>query len=336
MTSIEAELSFHGGGDAEVAALDAPMFVRAMGMVAQVLEDHAGGLDRLDRNDLFEDSDGSDAFGAPGRIGPGTDLAATVGAAAAAVDGQADFATVSTVLADAARGAARTVAGRRIAAVLAGMAEVICNADRVDGLRFALALESGAERLARVDDGRHTGELPAVAAAAADGALGAADDGSNLIEVLVSAADSGLEELEQGPLADGRLAERGGVDATSAGFLLMIDTLASVVSGEPLPVAPTSAPLAPTPAPSGASNPGSASVATAFVVRCVVHPHGGPDIESGDQLAGVLHELADVHELSILGERWTVDVSSRFPGAVVEALAEAGRLTEVHVGLAGS
>jgi fatty acid kinase len=315
----------------EIEAFEPISFVEAMGEVARVLEDHAPGLDALDMA-VDPVSDGGVAEDT-GRVRSGTDAAGTVSALATALDGLSDFPSIARALAESSRAAARTLSGRRLAALFAGMSEVVRNADRLDGLRLALALEAGAERLTTVDDGRHTGELPAVAARVADGALAAADQGAALGEVLVSSADAGLEELEQGPLVDGRLAERGVVDATAAAFLLLIDSLASIVTGEPLPAAPS-------PALDGSAGPqGTVSGATSthtFAIRCVIDPRGGADLEAGDDLAGVLHELADVRELAVLGPRWTVDVRTLLPGAVIEALAGTGRLSEVHVGVVGT
>src|SRR5690606_29830814 len=103
---------------------------------------------------------------------------------------------------------------------------------RMDAERFALGLELAAERLAPADDGAHAGGLPAVVAAAADGALAALDAGAQLADVVIAAADDGLRELEAGPLSNPALVERGVVDASAAGFLLLLDALASVLTGE--------------------------------------------------------------------------------------------------------
>ena len=302
-------------------------YLAALRSTAAVLEDHAAALDRLDAVESWDDP-GPDPTGepvAPAQDGPGTDLARTLARACAAADGSADFASLCSSLADGARAAAHGVSGRRLARFLAGSAEALRNADRLDGTRMALALEAGAERLALADDGAHPGGLPAVVAASADAALAAADDGASLGDVLVSAADAGLAELEQGPLVDPRLAERGTVDAAAAGFLLVLDSLASVVTGEPLPAAPRDEPAVPS-APPGARR---------YQIRCALTPTGGPDPEAAADLEVVLHELGDIIGFHGAGDLWSIELTTPHPGATVEAVVGFGRPSELHIGVVG-
>lgn len=70
-------------------------------------------------------------------------------------------------------------------------------------------------------------------------------------------------------------------------------------------------------------------------MRCVMTPPA-PDIEAAAELEVVLHELADRLSFDPSGHRWTVESVTAFPGATVEALAGAGTLAEVHIGLAGA
>jgi dihydroxyacetone kinase-like predicted kinase len=124
--------------------------------------------------------------------------------------------------------------GRFWAAVTAGWAEGLRNADVVDGGRLALMFEAAAEGLTGSDDGAHPGGPAAVAAAAADAALAASDEGAGLAEVLLAAADGGLAELERGPVADPDLARRGVVDATAAAFLLVVDVFTREMWAAPI------------------------------------------------------------------------------------------------------
>jgi dihydroxyacetone kinase-like predicted kinase len=55
-------------------------------------------------------------------------------------------------------------------------------------------------------------------------------EGVHLVFGVVAAADAGLAELEHGPQVDPTLAGRGAVDPAAAGFLLLLDALASVVT----------------------------------------------------------------------------------------------------------
>jgi uncharacterized protein len=302
-------------------------YLAALRSTAAVLEDHAAALDRLDAVDSWDDPDPEPAgrAAAPAPEGPGTDLARTLDRACVADEGSADFASLCSSLADGARAAAHGVSGRRLARFLAGAAEALRNVDRLDGTRMALALEAGAERLALADDGAHPGGLPAVVAASADAALAASDDGAALGDVLVSAADAGLAELEQGPLVDPHLAERGTVDAAAAGFLLVLDSLASVVTGEPLPAAPHDEPTVPA-APPGARR---------YRIRCALTPAGGADPEAAAELEALLHELGAIAGFHGAGDVWSVEITTAHPGAAVEAIVGFGRPSELHIGVVG-
>jgi hypothetical protein len=308
---------------AETEALDARGYCDAIAVAARVLADHAGYLDELDQPDAAHDGPGSDGGGA--RVLVGTDLACTLEAAAAEASGARDFAAVSRALTAGARAAARGRGGRGTARLLAGIEEVLCNADRLDAGRLALALEAAAERFAPADDGRHPGGMAAVVAASADAALAAHDVGAGLAETLISAVDAGLEELERGPVADPVLARRGVVDAAAAGYLLVLDTLASLVTGEPLPSPPE-----PARAEAGRGDPAATGVR--YVVACRIIPDE-EGIESAVHLEDLLVGVSEVVEWSVAGASWRVAVHTPDPGAVVEALVDVGRPRELRIAL---
>lgn len=297
---------------AELRALTPADLSGVLRSCAEVLADHAPAVDALEltEEDLLAEGE------LP--VGPGTVLAEGVAAAAAAAEGTADLSRLGEAVARACAGGPGR-AGRFWAKVTAGWAEGLRNADEVDGGRLALMFEAAAEGLTGADDGAHPGGPAAVAAAAADAALAAADEGAGLAEVLLAAADGGLAELERGPVADPDLARRGVVDATAAAFLLMVDVMASVVTGEPLPELPSD------PYPSDPA----AGPADRYEVRCRLHPADGADPQ--DWLVGALAELGDVVHCSPLGETWTVEVWTLFPGAAVEVLCDAGRPRELHI-----
>ncbi len=284
---------------------------------ADVLADHAAAIDQLEHVPSETDEDAT----ATVPPGSGTTLAAAMSAAATAASTTSDLTRLGEAVASACSSFTGR-AGRVLAKMTAGWSEGLHNADRIDGLRMSLMLEAGAEALTGSDDGAHPGGPAAVAAAAADAALAAADDGSDLAEVLLAAADSGLVELERGPISDPDLAGRGVVDAVAAGFLLIIDVMASVVTGEPLPELPSDPfPLAAT----------SSGVADQFDVRCRLDLADG--VDPVEWLRPALVELGEVRALSPVGEQWLVDVGTAFPGAVVETLVDAGRPRELHIGL---
>ncbi|MFZ4516841.1 MAG: hypothetical protein ACOYOP_00510 [Microthrixaceae bacterium] len=296
-------------------SLRAAELVAAVGVAAEVLADHAAALDELHHGDAA----GEPAEGAP--PGPGSDLAATLAGAAAAAAGLSDFSSVSGALVRGAEGAAVGRAGRSLTRFLGGGAEVLRNADVLDAGRVALVLEAGAEALAAGDDGRHPGGMAAVAAAAADGALAAADAGAALADVLIDAADAGLGELERGAEVDEVLADRGVVDASAAGFLLLLDVLASVVTGEPLPAPPMDRPIE------------TAGTAHRYEVRCSVVPHRSGDVEGAAELEATWYELGELVEFRRDAEPWRVAVITPLPGAAVEAVLGIGRPVDLRIAL---
>lgn len=319
-----------------VGMLDPETFHSVMGTAAVVLENHAAGLDGLEA-DL--DPVTGDATGPRGALGAGSDLAATLASAVAASAHCHDFSSMGAAMCDAARAAAHGRSGRALARYLDGLAEVIANADRIDANRFALGLEAAAERLAPADDGSHPGGFTAVANAAADEALKSVDRGLDLAGTVIAAAEAGVEELERGPQLDSRLAERGTVDGSAAGLLLVLDVFASVLTDEPLPEPPVESGEATDPVHDG-NRRGEAdrhaatapSAALRYEVSCEVLP----DLEGVEPAADLEAELASAADLEVFeagGPRWRVSLVTSTPGRSVEVLAAAGRLRELHIGL---
>lgn len=294
--------------------------------VASVVADHAAALDRLDRDELLEpeavqlaDTDADADADATADAAAGADLDAVLRAVVAATPEQPSMAAV--VDAVAAAGSVRggpTASG--ITAVLGGLAEGLRNADALDAQRFAIGLELGAEALSTRDGARHSGGLCAVVAAAADGALAAVDDGADLADVLLAAVDDGFAELERGPSTNPELVERGVVDAAAAGFLLMLDALASVVTGEPLPAAPVEP-----------ARPSVATTARRYSLSCSIEPAPGADVESVAWLGAALHELGRVELLEHGPAPWRLELTTSVPGAAVETVLEVGRPRELRI-----
>jgi hypothetical protein len=328
------------------AQLDVAGMRTALRAAADVMVEHRAALDRLElaatgREDmtaeelvaetaelegqLSGDASGGfepDAVPAPDAgVLAGADLEATLGATASALDGAVTFAEVASVLERVPAGAATGAAGGGVALLLAGLAESVRNADSLDAGRFAIGLEIGAERLAERDQGVRPGRLAAVVAAAADAALAAVDDGADLAEAIISAADDGLVELECGPQVDPVLAERGVVEAGAAGVLLLLDVLASVVTGEPLPAAPSETSRPPAGAGSGAQR---------YRVACRVEPYDGNGLESSNWLESTWHEMGELEEFR-RGSAWQVALVTVVPGAAIEAIHDVGRPRELHI-----
>jgi hypothetical protein len=298
--------------------------VDAFRSAAAVLADHAAALDALSQDDRYDDSDS--AVEAPAMesvdvdgVGPGARLAATLARAAANADASEGIPTAAESLALAAEGPGPGAPPDAAAILLAALAESVRNADRLDAERFALALEIAAERLAPGDDGVHAGGLPAVVAAAAEGALRALDGGAGLGEVVVTAADDGLTELEAGPEQNPDLVERGVVDASAAGFLLILDVLASVVTGEPLPAPPLDPVLDPAIGPA------------MYRVSCLLEPDEGNGLESAAWLESQWFQLGDLQRFEAFLSPWRMTLLTREPGRAIEALFGIGRAKDLEV-----
>lgn len=292
-------------------------FVEALRCASTVVEEHRAALDRLD---LGDDWDPDDQVAK--RTGAGTALCeAIAGAVADLASARPSFSDASDAFERAARGA--TVARTDLGLLLDGLAEAIRNADTLDAQRFAIALEVAAEHLAVSRNAASSGRLPRVVAAAADAALGSVDDGADLSEVLIAAADDGLNELERGPVDDEFLAGRGVVDATAAGFLLVIDVFTAVVTGEPLPEPPRDV----------TAVVGGGSGEMRYRVRCLVQPHDGCGLESAGWLQSTWHELGSITTFDGTTEPWRVEAVSSFPGAMIEAIFDVGRPRDLHVGI---
>jgi len=297
-------------------------YLDALATATRVLDDHATALDRLDHPPSLDAP-----ADAPVPPGVGTDLACTLQSAVDAADGRRDFASICAAMHEGARRGSTGRAGRGAVELLAGIGEVLRNVDRLDAGRFALALEAAAERLAPADDGKHPGGFAAVVATVADAALSASDRSSGLADTIVAAADAGLEELERGPVADQRLAAKGVVDAAAAGFLLVLDTLASVVTGEPLPAPPEDADLR--------MRPVATTAGPTYEVTCRLIPDEG-GVEVAVHLEDALRELGEVVLWEVTGDSWRVGVLTTLPGTAVEALVEVGRPREVRIAVVGA
>ena len=317
-------LAYHGF--MALSSLGPGDLLEALATASRVLDSHAAALDRLHRDPT---SDGTEGTGGPAsqeRPGVGADLARTLEVAVQTAQAGSDFATMCAALVEGGRQGCATRAGRDLVTALDGMAEVLRNADRVDAGRLALALEAAAERFAPSDAGDDPGGFAAVLTVVADSALSAADSGAELAEVILQAADGGLEELERGPEANQRLAARGVVDAAAAGLLLLLDTLASVVTGEPLPTPPEE--------PAAGSSATETGQVLRYEVSCRLEPHL-PGVESVVSLEDELVELGELLRLDVGVADWSVAVRTATPGAVVEVLAGHGRPREVDIHLAG-
>lgn len=331
--------------------------VGSFASIAGVLADHSDAIDSLDPSGgTFDEQAGSDVdrSGGVGVRGVGSDAASTLAVAVDAAGSADDLVSVMSKMGRAADQEAYGAGGRMVADLLSAFAEVSSSADSIDAQRFALVLELAAELMAErqatprrsgeTDSDAHDGSadidssggLASVVAASSVGALRAADQRLPLVEVIIAAADEGLDELESGVAMNPRLATSGVVDAAGAAYLLTLDCFAAIASGDPLPEPPVTAPD-----PVGSSG-------TRFRISCVVlpsdtHPHDAHGrepagdisswIETCAWLESTLRELAEVEVLETESSRCVVELVTVDAGRVVESICAVGRPTELSIRL---
>ncbi len=122
-------------------------------------------------------------------------------------------------------------AGARLVAWWHGFAEACRNLDFIGPVQLGIALELAAEYASEVKPGSaHCVESTMQRAAAA--ALAEADKGGDLAATILAAADAGLDDMEGFAQADPQLSEAGVVDATTASWLVLLESFVSRICGE--------------------------------------------------------------------------------------------------------
>jgi DAK2 domain fusion protein YloV len=133
---------------------------------------------------------------------------------------------------------ARGNSGVILSQVLRGLVSVIGAAGGCDGSTLVRALRSASDAayqaVMRPVEGTILTVVRATAEAAEGTAAGAGGEPA-LIAVIEAARDAGAEALERTPEQLPVLAEAGVVDAGGVGYLLLMDVLAHVVDGQPVP-----------------------------------------------------------------------------------------------------
>lgn len=314
--------------------------------------------DDLPANDVLVDEAGP---GAASGTGVGSDAARTLALAVEAANAAKDLSTLTTRMSSAATTAAVGQGGKVIGYLLRALSEMASTTDSIDAERFALALEIAAElaAAATIDDKDHgapgdgirgdddnvgdvsdsrgvvgTGGAASVIAAASVGALRAVDQNMSLVEVIIAAADEGLDELESGVATNERLAAAGVVDAAGAVFLLVLDSFAAIASGDPLPEPPV------------VDEDGAPDTGTVFRIGCVAVPLGpeasgqavqgragdhGHWLETCAWLESSLTELGVVVSFKVASATCDVEVLTNDPGRTIESLCTVARPTELLI-----
>jgi uncharacterized protein len=233
--------------------------------------------------------------------------------------------TVGAALGALARGAlagARGNSGVILSQVLRGLAEAAQGAPTASGASLRRALWRADELATAAVSKPVPGTVLSVLHAAAEAARDCASD--DLDEVVTVAAKAGAEALADTPRQLAVLARAGVVDAGGRGLVVLLDTLAAVITGRPVEDVPVVVPV-PRESLTTAREAGSAE----FEYEVMYLLDGTPDDEA------LKAELAAVGDcVSVVGDGaglWTVHVHCNDIGAAVEAGIRAGRPHRITV-----
>jgi DAK2 domain fusion protein YloV len=219
-----AQLSFgeqrFGLGVTVLDALDADAVRRWASAATRIVQDHRTAIDALN---VYPVPDGD----------TGTNMAHTLAASEQALN-EAEVDTAGAALQVLARGAvlgARGNSGVILSQILRGIADVAAGSDEVAGVTLRAALRQGADDARTAVAAPVEGTILTVIRAAAD-ADPAEDSLAGVVRAAVAGAADALAHTPE-QLAD--LARAGVVDAGGQGLVLVLQALAHVVCGDPLP-----------------------------------------------------------------------------------------------------
>jgi uncharacterized protein len=192
---------------------------------ADAVRAHAGALNRLN---VYPVPDGD----------TGTNMSRTLDAVVAEMmTSEAEMVATCKAISHGSLMGARGNSGVILSQILRGIAGVVASEPVVDGTVMAKAL-SAASTAAYAAVGRPMeGTILTVVREASEGAMAAAADGKQLLDVMDQARVSAKSALDRTPDMLPVLKAAGVVDAGGAGFLLFLDAALHVVDGRPIPVA---------------------------------------------------------------------------------------------------
>ncbi|HEY2043174.1 MAG TPA: DAK2 domain-containing protein [Jatrophihabitans sp.] len=290
--------------------LDASAVRRWCSAAAESMAAHRGEIDDLN---VFPVPDGD----------TGTNLALTLRSAAEAVAGDRS-ATAGLVLRAMARGAvlgARGNSGVIMSQVLRGLAESLDGASDGDAALLAIGLRKASDAAYASVAEPVEGTILSVIAAAADAAEQTQRGGVADLGVIVEAALSGATEaLRRTPEQLEVLAKAGVVDAGGRGLVVVLEALASVITGRVAEAVPVRIAARDRAALEAVRESGSDEFG--YEVQYLLHA----DEDAVDELKRVLAELGDSLAVVGTGEGlFNVHVHVNDVGAAVEAGIEAGR-----------
>jgi len=291
------------GGDSvrrvSATTWDAADLVDALGAAARAVADQSEGLDRLDEVD-----DGD----------CGRNLARTMAAVAEAAS--AARPAFAPVLAGVGSVEGTGTSGRLLVALLAGWSDAMAAHDRVDGLRFALALEAGADRARLLQGTSPEAPMCEVALAATTAALDRADRDGTLAEVARDAAEAAMDALESTVAGTGKRSDAGMVDAGAAGWTIVVEALAERAGAwEGIE--------------GGDNQEDPDAEGGRYVVTLTLRSLDEQQVERLKAVWGTLGDHVDVVQTNV--DSWGATVATDDIGAVIEATLAFGRPSRIRV-----
>jgi DAK2 domain fusion protein YloV len=209
-----------------VEALKASQLREVVQHYGEALRAHRKGLDKLN---VYPVPDGD----------TGTNMSLTVQSVVAELKsaGGSDMRTISSAISKGAIMGARGNSGAILAQVLRGVAESAKEKTSLSPSDVADALEKAKKGAYESVLKPVEGTILTVVSAAATAARQSADKGTKLKEQMDHVRHASAEALARTPELLPVLKQAGVVDAGGSGFLLFVDALRYVVSGEPIPAA---------------------------------------------------------------------------------------------------
>ncbi|MBC8196008.1 MAG: DAK2 domain-containing protein [Acidimicrobiia bacterium] len=154
------------------------------------------------------------------------------------LDPDPDLGSVAGAISHGSLMGARGNSGVILSQILRGLMDVVAGSGEVGGRVLADGMASASAAAYTAVMRPVEGTILTVVRESSTAALGAADDGGDLLAVAEAARAAGGEALERTPELLPVLAEAGVVDAGGSGFLLLLDSLLTTLDGRPLPAPP--------------------------------------------------------------------------------------------------
>jgi DAK2 domain fusion protein YloV len=168
----------------------------------------------------------------------GTNMTLTMDAVAAELNGAETMAEVCKAVSHGSLMGARGNSGVILSQILRGIADVVKERRDAGPVEVAEALGAASDAAYEAVMRPVEGTILTVVRATADGAKGAAGDGTDLLATLEAARAAGADALERTPEMLPVLKQAGVVDAGGTGFLLFLDACLHVADGRALPEPP--------------------------------------------------------------------------------------------------